>query len=606
MKAAIGDWLGREITPRDGSFWSNWFGASNWSGKLVTQYTALQLSAVMGCVRLISETLSTLPVGLYVRKKDGSQDWVTDHQLYFLLHTQPNARMTAVVFWQAYVASLLLQGNAYVEKVYTGASRTTIAALNLLQPELVTFVLNSSGMMDWRYADPYTRQTRAIAPEDMWHLPAFTLDGIIGISPVRYGANVMGTAMATDQASADTFRHAMKSPGLVTMDAILRPEQRQDIREHVTKVTNEGGVMVLEKGSAFNQIAMNPNDAELLASRGYNVEEICFVPGTKIMTVDGFKEIEKIQPGELVLTHKGRWRPVRNAMQRSYAGSVVTVQAKGLNAVTSTENHPFYVQEIEVTREHRQIPVGKPRWIDAAKLRAPLINASGDKGRGSFHALTIPKIAHDETISFLDMAQWRSEPQRKGSMGQTEDVAFFNVNKFEKSVYAGTVYNLEVEEDESYTTEGGCVHNCRWFGVPPSMIGHGEKISNWGTGIEQQMIGFVTFVLRRWSVRIEQGIKKDLMTTVEKTSLSAEFALEGLMRGDSAARAAFYSTMVNNGVYTRDYCRQLENLPPMGGNAAVLTVQSAMLPIDKLGTQPPIAAAPMPDAPTPTPAPKSA
>jgi HK97 family phage portal protein len=131
---------------------------------------------------------------------------------------------------------------------------------------------------------------------------------------------------------------------------------------------------------------------------------------------------------------------------------------------------------------------------------------------------------------------------------------------------------------------------CRWFRVPPFMVGHSEKSTSWGTGIEQQMIGFVTFVLRPWCVRIEQSIRKNLLTPVEQNSYSAEFALEGLLRGDSGARSAFYASAGQNGWMTRNEMRRLENLPPVEGGD-VLTVQSNLVPLDKLGEQPAGAAA---------------
>lgn len=124
---------------------------------------------------------------------------------------------------------------------------------------------------------------------------------------------------------------------------------------------------------------------------------------------------------------------------------------------------------------------------------------------------------------------------------------------------------------------------CRWFRVDPSMVGHGNKDSNWGTGLEQKLIGFLTFTLRPWLTRIEQAINKELLSPVDQLKYYAEFSIEGLLRADSAARSAFYSVMVNNGIMTRDEVRQLENLPTMGGNADVLTVQTAMAPLDTLG-----------------------
>ncbi|MCY1299625.1 phage portal protein, HK97 family [compost metagenome] len=83
--------------------------------------------------------------------------------------------------------------------------------------------------------------------------------------------------------------------------------------------------------------------------------------------------------------------------------------------------------------------------------------------------------------------------------------------------------------------------------------------------------------------RIEKAVLKQLMSPVERMSHYAEFALEGLLRADSAARAQFYSQMVQNGIYTRDDCRVRENLPRRGGNADVLTVQTNLSPIDLLG-----------------------
>ena len=393
---SVGSWLGQTIRLTDSDFWSAWLPGGNWSGQSVSTHSTLQVSAAWACVRLISETLSTLPMHLHRSTPDGGKALASGHQLYHLLHSQPNANMSAVDFWQAYVASLLLKGNAYAEKRRAGG---VITSIDFLHPDGVQRRVLRTGAIEWHYTDPATGQRRPIAEEDMWHTPAFSLDGQLGMSPISMGANVIGGAIAADKASAHTFTSGMKSSGLVTTGAqVLKPDQREDIRQHVKKVSDAGGVMVLEMGMGFQQLNMSPQDAELLATRGFNVEEVC-----------------------------------------------------------------------------------------------------------------------------------------------------------------------------------------RWFRVPPFMVGHSEKSTSWGTGIEQQMIGFITFVLRPWCVRIEQSIRRSLLTPVERLTHSAEFALEGLLRGDSAARAAFYSQMTQNGVMTRDDVRKLENLPQMGGGAGLLTVQSNLLPIDLLG-----------------------
>lgn len=402
VKAALQSWLGVPSLT-NGPFWSEFYGNGSFTGSSVTVAQTLKLSAASACVRLISETHATLPCGFYQRNSDGSRTPATSHSLYNILHNQPNADQTAVVFWEVVVASLLLWGNAYIE---IKRSANTVIALHFLMPGQMVIKPRETGGYEYRYRDTPAGKERPIAEEDLMHIPAFSTDGVFGLSPVAYGANVFGAAIETDKTSAETFRDGLRSPGIITMDAALKKDQREEIRAHVKRVSDEGGVMVLEKGTGFEKLGFDPVSAELLASRSWNVEEIC-----------------------------------------------------------------------------------------------------------------------------------------------------------------------------------------RWFRVDPSMVGHGSKDSNWGTGLEQKMIWFLTFTLRPWCVRIEQAIRKSLLTPVERTKYFAEFALEGLLRADSASRAAFYSVMVQNGIFTRDYCRAKENEPPMGGNAAVLTVQSNMLPIDKLGQSMPGSAA---------------
>lgn len=123
---------------------------------------------------------------------------------------------------------------------------------------------------------------------------------------------------------------------------------------------------------------------------------------------------------------------------------------------------------------------------------------------------------------------------------------------------------------------------CRWFRVDPSMIGHGNAVSNWGTGLEQKMIGFLTFTLRPILTRIEQTINNELIPLEDRGIYYAEFSIDGLLRGDSTARATFFREMVNAGIMTRDEVRKLENLPPLGGNAEKLMTNGATQPIDTL------------------------
>lgn len=123
---------------------------------------------------------------------------------------------------------------------------------------------------------------------------------------------------------------------------------------------------------------------------------------------------------------------------------------------------------------------------------------------------------------------------------------------------------------------------CRWFRVDPSMIGHGNAVSNWGTGLEQKMIGFLTFTLRPILTRIEQAINNELIPLEDRGIYYAEFTIDGLLRADTTARTTYYREMTGSGIMTRDEVRKLENLPPLGGNAEKLMTNGATQPIDTL------------------------
>jgi HK97 family phage portal protein len=124
---------------------------------------------------------------------------------------------------------------------------------------------------------------------------------------------------------------------------------------------------------------------------------------------------------------------------------------------------------------------------------------------------------------------------------------------------------------------------CRFFGVPPFMIGHTEKSTSWGTGIEQQTLGFQKFTLRRRLKRIEQALEKQLLTPKDRAEgVTIEFNIEGLLRADSQARAQFYGRMTAIGAMTINEVRAYENLPPVEGGD-VPRIQMQNVPITDAG-----------------------
>lgn len=121
----------------------------------------------------------------------------------------------------------------------------------------------------------------------------------------------------------------------------------------------------------------------------------------------------------------------------------------------------------------------------------------------------------------------------------------------------------------------------RWFGVPAVLINHNNATA-WGTGIEQIIDGFFKFTVRPALVSLEQAIRKRVLTPAQRARYSVEWNFDGLLRANIKDRMEVYSKAVQNGLKTRNECRQLENDPPIAGGDS-LTAQVNLVPIDMLG-----------------------
>ena len=169
-----------------------------------------------------------------------------------------------------------------------------------------------------------------------------------------------------------------------------------------------------------------------------------------------------------------------------------------------------------------------------------------------------------------------------------------SLNKFSGSQNAGKLMVLEAgmkyqgitmdpEAAQMLETRAFNVEEiCRWFRVPPFMVGHMDKQSSWAASVEAQNLHFLSNSLRPLLVNIEQEISRCLLTPNERDKYFAEFNVEGLLRADSAARANFYNTALQNGWLNRNEVRQKENMPPVDGGETY-TAQSNLLPLEKLG-----------------------
>ncbi|WP_241190956.1 phage portal protein [Enterobacter asburiae] len=272
VKSALLNWLGVPISLTTGTFWEEWFGTSS-SGKVVTADKAIQLSAVWACVRLLSESISTLPLKIYVRQPDGSRKAATDHPAYSILCRRPNSEMTPSRFMLMVVASICLRGNAFIEKKFIANRLVSLVPLlpqNMVVKRLVT------GALEYKYTE--NGNERVIPVKNIMHIRGFGLDGVCGMMPMKTGRDVIGSAMAVEESAAKIFEQGLQSSGFLTAEQALNDEQRERLREYMAKFTgskNAGKIMVLEGGLKYQGVTMNPEDAQMLESRSFSIEEIC-------------------------------------------------------------------------------------------------------------------------------------------------------------------------------------------------------------------------------------------------------------------------------------------------------------------------------------------
>ncbi len=236
----------------------------------VTEDSAMQLSAVWACVRLLSETVASLPITVYRKTPEGR---VVDdtHWMARLMARKVNRYQTKQEFFETMMLNLALHGNCYAKINRVGGE---IRALLPLMSAQVEPQLLADGSVIYTYtADG---NVDVYSSESIWHVKLYG-NAIIGKSPLAFGRNVMGIAQAAESTVTKIYGNGGKPSGVLSFDRLLTPVQRDAARANFATLTTgtDDRLLVLESGMKFDAISMSPQDIELLASRRYQLEEIC-------------------------------------------------------------------------------------------------------------------------------------------------------------------------------------------------------------------------------------------------------------------------------------------------------------------------------------------
>lgn len=235
----------------------------------VNPNTALTFSTVFACVRVIAESIATLPLFVY-EKNGNNKTKAINHPLYSLLHDAPNDECTSVSFIESLITQILLQGNGFVEVVKDNFNRVT--ELYLIDSNKIKVYRDSSGNKMFEYYDD--GQIITMSSAQVMHIAGLGWNGIIGYSPIGMMRKQITTGLYQDNFALNFFSNGVKKVPIISHPSRLNQDAKKNLKESFREAW-EKGIVVLEEGMKIDPITMNLSDAQFLESRRFSVEEIC-------------------------------------------------------------------------------------------------------------------------------------------------------------------------------------------------------------------------------------------------------------------------------------------------------------------------------------------
>ena len=245
-------------------------GYTNAATKPISFDAAMQLSAVWACVKLLAETVASLDFTIYRKTAEG-REVDTEHPLSILFAGKVNRYQNRIEFFESLILNLVMHGNAYCAIARTGDRITSLMPLMTAQVETT---LMPDGSIAYTYTE--TTGVRVFAERSIWHIKLMG-NGIIGLSVLDYARDTLNIAKGAEQAVTKVYANGATPSGILMIDRNLTPEQRTAVRTQFKGLAEDTGerLFVLEHNMKYQSVSMSPQDIELLASRQFNIEEIC-------------------------------------------------------------------------------------------------------------------------------------------------------------------------------------------------------------------------------------------------------------------------------------------------------------------------------------------
>lgn len=261
-------------------------GTGSFTGQEINESTAMRVSAVYGCVSLISGAIASMSTPVYERTETGRKK-SEGHEYWWLLNEQANSEVTASTMWTYLTSSLLFYGDAFLEIERFNLSSNRVKGFKLLHPQNVEPFRDTNGKLFYRIT-PQTSLSQAskaqyiLDPADIIHVPSLGFNGLTSVSPITWAARQsIGIALAAEEYSAKFFKNGAASDVAIKSAKSLTSDQAESIRTSYAArnagKNNYHTPMVLSGGLEIEKLSINPEDAALISTREFSVEEICRV-----------------------------------------------------------------------------------------------------------------------------------------------------------------------------------------------------------------------------------------------------------------------------------------------------------------------------------------
>ena len=254
---------------------ATWFGSTNSAaGVSVTAESALQIMAVQACVRILAESIASLPLVLYQRTADDGKVRAVNRPLYGLLHDRPNRWQTSMEYREMLQGHLCLRGNAYALKVSTNAGLSELVPLH---PDRTEPFVPPQGGIAYRHTDDNGQQ-HVYVQDEIHHIRGLSLDGLKGLDPIAYARESFGLTSAAEEFGARFFKNgstpsgAFSHPNKISESA--HKHLQASVAERYSGLRNAHVPMILEEGMSWLSLGVEPDKAQFLETRKFQLEEV--------------------------------------------------------------------------------------------------------------------------------------------------------------------------------------------------------------------------------------------------------------------------------------------------------------------------------------------